>query len=132
MNLSLKNAELTVDGRCVKGVLVLVSKNAYEKEDITEFCTDYIPDQLFVALNSDPVFYSNNYSEVDKMLHDYDNTVLSSDEDYISRSYLEKDSGLFVNFFQPSEHFDGDPVYVTVTTTPSFVRSDEDDEDDED
>ena len=125
MNLSLKKAELMVDGKMVKGVLVLVAKNAYEKEDIKGYCTDYIPDQLFVALNSDPVFYTNNSSEVEIMLCDYDNTVASFYDDYISRSYLEKDSGLFVNFFQPSEHFDGDPVYVTVTTTPSFARSEE-------
>ncbi len=124
MNLSLKKAELMVDGKCVKGVLVLVAKNAYEKEDIEDFCTDYVPDQLFVALDSAPFFYSNQYEIVDEMLYDYDNTVKSFDEDYINRSYLEKDSGLFVNFFQPTEHFDGDPVYVTVTTTPSFVRSD--------
>lgn len=122
MNLSLKKAELMVDGNCVKGVLVLVAKNADEKEDIEGYCTDYVPDQLFVASDGDPVFYSNRYEIVDEMLYEYDNTVKSCDEGYINRSYLEKDSGLFVNFFQPTEHFDGDPVYVTVTSAPSFVK----------
>jgi hypothetical protein len=105
---------------------VLVAKNVYEKENIKGYCTDYIPDQLFVALNSEPVFYSNNYSEIDKILYNYDKNVISSDENYISRSYLEKDSGLFVNFFQPSKHFQGDPVYVTVSTTPSFIVDEDD------
>lgn len=120
MNLSIKKAKMTMGEEIISGVLLVVSKKPEEKEDIEGLCTDYIPDQLFVALNSNPVFYSNNYSVVDKILCEYDPSVESSNHNYISRSYLEKDSGLFVNFFQPSLHYQGDPVYVTVTDTPIF------------
>jgi hypothetical protein len=123
MKFSMKKAELNVDGNITEGVLLLVEKSADEKEDIEGYCTDYIPDQLFVALDSDPSFYSNNYTEVDEMMGSYDQNVRSVYDDYISRSYLEKDSGLYVNFFQPSQHFDGDPVYVTVTKTPTYSKS---------
>jgi hypothetical protein len=59
--------------------------------------------------------------EVDEMLWDF-KKIRSENEDYISRSFLEKESGLSVNFYQPSHHYDGDPVYVTVTKKPAFVE----------
>jgi hypothetical protein len=121
MKLSLKKAELTVGKKIVPGVLLIVKKSDDEKEDIEGYCTDYIPDQLFVGLNSKPVFYSNNYNAIDEMLWDF-KKIRSENEDYISRSFLEKESGLSVNFYQPSQHYDGDPVYVTVTKKPAFVE----------
>jgi hypothetical protein len=121
MKLSLKKAELTVGKKIIPGVLLVVKKSDDEKENIEGYCTDYIPDQLFVGLNSKPVFYSNRFSFIDEMLWGF-KKVKSEYCDYISRSFLEKESGLFVNFYQPSRHYDGDPVYVTVTKKPAFVE----------
>lgn len=122
MKLSMTKAKLTVGRKIVHGVLLTVNKTKAEKEDITEYCTDYVPDQLFVALKSKPVFYSNNYKAVDDMLWKF-KKVKSVYDDFISRSFLEPKSGLYVNFFQPSEHYQGDPVYVTVSKTPSIPFS---------
>ena len=126
MKLELKKASLVTNSPIfmrsifVQGVLLIVKKYDDEKEDIGECVTDYIPDEIFVGLDSKPIFYTNNYHVVGEMLCEYDPNVLSFDDDYISRSYHEKESGLFVNFFQPSEHYQGDPVYVTVSKEPLF------------
>lgn len=124
MKLSLKKASLKVDEKVVDGVLLIVEKHDDEKENIEHYVTDYVPDEIFVGLDSNPVFYTNNYSVVDEMLWNY-NPIRSEYDDYISRSFKEKESGLFVNFFQPSEHYDGDPVYVTVTKKAKYIPQEE-------
>lgn len=116
--LKFKKAKLITEDECTDGLII------FYKEEISR-----IPKKTFVPLN-EMVFYTDSWHEIDQsIIKCRENGTLDFMAErgfippFIDTHLFEKNSGLVINFTQPSQRYQGGSVYVNVFDILDFFHN---------